>query len=261
MVDPKFGRVMLYLNGLVHTLEKLLNPGLFSDFCPNGLQIEGKNSIKKIGVAVSADLATLEKASELNVDALIVHHGLFWNQDPYPIVGNKRKKIEILLNRQISLLAYHLPLDAHQQVGNNWKVAIDLQWENLEPFGKYGSGPKIGVKGNFNACSIEEFVLKLEQYYGNKATCALGGKKRIQTAALISGGSYKSLKEAIQEGVDCFITGNFDEPAWSMAYEENIHFIAMGHTTTEKIGPKALGDYLCKEFGVECLYIDTLNPF
>ncbi len=248
------------LKELVDYLSAYLDSSLFKDYCPNGLQIEGKKEIKKIATAVSANLQTIEKAARDKVDVLIVHHGLFWNRDPYPIVGAKQKKIRVLLEQDISLLAYHLPLDAHQEVGNNWRAASDLGWQNLEPCGCINEIP-IGVKGTFAPLMIESFVAELEAYYQHGAVVALAGKRNVQSALLISGGAYSEVAKAAQEGVDCFITGNFDEPAWGMAHEEKIHFLALGHSATERIGPKALADQIAHQFGLSCCFIDIPNPF
>jgi dinuclear metal center YbgI/SA1388 family protein len=241
-------------------LNAYLNVTIIKDVCPNGLQVEGKKEIKKIATAVSANLASIQKAVDEQVDGLIVHHGLFWNNDPYPIVGTKKKKLELLLREGISLFAYHLPLDAHREVGNNWQAARELGWEELESFGEY-YGTLIGVKGTFAPQPIETFVAELEAYYEHTATVALGGKRSVASGALISGGAYKELPKVAQAGVDCFITGNFDEPAWSMAHEEGVHFLALGHSATEKIGPKALAGYIQKELKIPSIFLDIPNPF
>lgn len=245
---------------LEETLNGYLNVSIIKDFCPNGLQVEGKSEIKKVATAVSANLKTIQKAIEHEVDALIVHHGLFWFKDPYPIVGTKKNKIELLLRHGIALFTYHLPLDAHREVGNNWRAAREMGWENLEPFGEY-NGTWIGVKGTFVPQQVGAFQGKLEAYYGHPATAALGGKKELSSGGLISGGAYKELGAAVQGGLDCFITGNFDEPAWNVAHEEGIHFFALGHTATEKVGPKALADHIQKNYGIPSQFLDVPNPF
>lgn len=251
---------MITLQELCTYLDELLQPSLFSDGCPNGLQVEGNSKIKKIATGVTASLAAIEASIEAGADALIVHHGLFWNRDSYTITGTKRKKLQRLLESGLSLLAYHLPLDAHREYGNNWRAAIELEWENLEPFGRYGN-VAIGVKGTFKPQSREALAESLQRYYGHTAHMALGGKEKVHSAALISGGAYKSILEAASEGVDCFITGNFDEPAWHMAFEEGINFYALGHSHTEKIGPRILGEHLYKQFKVPCQFLDLENPF
>ncbi len=175
-------------------------------------------------------------------------------------MGRKREKLKLLLEKGISLFAYHLPLDLHQEIGNNWFAAKELGWQDLQPFGMFNGIP-IGVKGRVPAISRQAFVAQLERYYDHPATCALGGKEQIGSAALISGGAYKSLPEAVQAGVDCFITGNFDEPVWSQAFEEKINFFAMGHSATERIGPRALSQRIGKDLSISAEFLDLVNPF
>jgi dinuclear metal center YbgI/SA1388 family protein len=251
---------MVELRELYSYTNDFLQCSLVADSCPNGLQIEGKKEIRCIATAVSASLDTIQEAISIGVDALIVHHGMFWNGDSYIITGTKREKIELLLKHQISLLAYHLPLDMNQEVGNNWKAARDLGWMDLQPFGMY-KGMAIGVKGRIHSISRIDLQQQLEEYYEHSATYACGGKDEISSIALISGGAYRSLTEAAAEGLDCFITGNFDEPAWHQAYEEKINFFAMGHSATERVGPQALGEHLRTSFDLEHHFIDIPNPF
>lgn len=251
---------MLTLKELRLFLDQLLPSNGMTDYCPNGLQVEGNHSITKIATAVSSNLETIEFAIQQKVQALIVHHGLFWQKESYVIQGTKRKKIQLLLDHGISLFAYHLPLDAHPQIGNNWKAAIDMNWKDLRPFG-YFDKIQIGVKGKIPPCSCEELKQQLEQYYDHPAICAWGKTEDIQTVALISGGAHKSLHEAALEGIDAFITGSYDEPVWSQAKEEGINFYAMGHSSTERIGPKALANYLNQTLNLPCEFIDIYNPF
>ena len=248
------------LKELSHYLNTLLPSKGVTDPSINGLQVEGKASVQNIATAVSASLATLEAVVQKGIDALIVHHGLFWQRESYIIQGTKRKKLHLLLQHGISLYAYHLPLDMHPQVGNNWKAAKDLGWLDLQPFAYWDQVP-IGVKGKIVPCSQEEFKKKLETYYQHSATCAWGGPSEIQTVALVSGGAYKTLLEAAQEGIDAYITGSFDEPAWYQAWEERINFYALGHAATERIGPMALAEHLKHALNLPCQFIDIANPF
>jgi dinuclear metal center YbgI/SA1388 family protein len=241
-------------------LNQLLPSDKVADYCPNGLQVEGKKDIQKIATAVSASLETIEEAVRIGADALVVHHGIFWQRDSYLIAGVKKKKLALLLENDLSLIAYHLPLDLHPELGNNWRAAKQMGWSNLEPFG-YANGAAIGVKGTITDCTPEQFKLQLEQYYQHPAVCALGGPQIIQTAALISGGAHKSLEEAAKDKIDAFITGSFDEPAWHQAFEEKIHFFALGHSATERVGPQALADHLSKRLQLPCTFIDIFNPF
>lgn len=246
---------MITLTDFLNQLNDYLQISLFKDYCINGLQVQGKDKIKKVGLAVSASLYVIQEAVKHEVDALIVHHGLFWDKDSPVIQGVKKEKLELLLRSGISLIAYHLPLDAHRDVGNNWKAALDLGWEQLEPF------YNIGVAGRFPKTSRSDFQKTLEAYYGQKAATALGGREEIQSAALISGGAYRQIADAALLGFDCFITGNFDEPAWHLAHEEKINFYALGHASTEKVGPKALADYIRRTFNIDAIFINQENPF
>lgn len=251
---------MITLQVLSQYLDILLRaPGLV-DHCPNGLQVEGQAQIERIGVAVSASLETIQRACELNCQALIVHHGLFWNRDEFPLIGSKQKKIALLLNQGMSLMAYHLPLDAHPELGNNWKAAQDLGWTDLQPFGFFNH-MAVGVKGKVLPQSRKVFQQKLEAYYEHSAHTALGGKEIVETVGLISGGAHRSIVEAAREKLDCFITGSFDEPTWHQAYEEKVNFFALGHAATERVGPRALAAHLRQHFSIECLFVDLFNPF
>ncbi len=251
---------MTTLSELTLYLETSLNLPPITDYCPNGLQVEGRQSINKIATAVTASLKTIETAVREKVDALIVHHGLFWRNDSYVISGSKREKLKLLIENEISLFCYHLPLDKHLSIGNNWKAARDMGWTDLEGFGFY-NGTTIGVKGKIPPQSRESFKELLECYYLHSATSALGGKEEIHTVALISGGAHKCIEEAVQQKVDAFITGSFDEPTWHQAYESGINFYAMGHSATERVGPIALSRHLSENLKVQSLFIEDFNPF
>jgi dinuclear metal center YbgI/SA1388 family protein len=245
---------------LSNQLNEFLQISLFSDVCPNGIQVEGNEKINQAATAVSCSLNVIKEAAARNADLLIVHHGIFWNRDSPVISGVKKEKLKILLSSGISLVAYHLPLDAHREVGNNWKAALDLGWSALEPFFAI-NGQFIGVKGRFKPLLVADFQSSLAVYYGQKAVVALGGKKTVQSAALISGGAYKQIADAAKCGVDCFVTGNFDEPAWHDAHEYGINFFSLGHASTEKVGPRALADYLTSVHCLKTSFIDEFNPF
>lgn len=251
---------MIKRNELRRYLDELLPGNGVQDYAPNGLQVEGKDDIKRMGTAVSASLATIEAAIDQKVEALIVHHGLFWQRDSYVIEGSKKKKLLLLLEHGISLFAYHLPLDMHPDLGNNWRAAKEMGWQELLPF-SFMNGVPIGVKGKISPCSPEDFKKQLESYYQHPAACALGGKGAIQTVALVSGGAHKTIAEAAKEGIDAFITGSFDEPVWHQSKEEGIHFYALGHSATERVGPISLATHLEKELRIPCSFIEIPNPF
>ncbi|OGN56073.1 MAG: Nif3-like dinuclear metal center hexameric protein [Chlamydiae bacterium GWF2_49_8] len=248
------------LQDLFRFLDALFPTEGVLDACHNGLQVEGKGEVRKIALAVSASLAVIEKAVSIGADALIVHHGLFWKNDPLYLSGSKRSKLALLLAHDISLFAYHLPLDAHPSLGNNWRAAIELGWKQLESFG-ISNGYPIGVKGAFPALPVQEFTRKLVDYYGHKAVLALGGKEEVSSAALLSGGGHRYIEQAVREGVDCFVTGSFDLPVWDIALEDQINFVAMGHHATERVGLLALQSHLQDHLGLPLEFIDLPNPF
>lgn len=249
----------IHLHELIEKLDLELFPRSFDDVCPNGIQISNTGTITKIATAVSANLETIEKAVALQVNALIVHHGIFLKNELPTIEGTKYKKIKLLIENNIALICYHLPLDAQQVFGNNWRAARDLGLEKLVPFADY-KGAAIGVQGSIGPKSCQQFKEILESYYQHPAYAAQG-KKEIRTVAIVSGSGHKYLKEAALKKIDCLVTGSFDEPAWDIAHEEGIAFFALGHTATEKVGPRALADFLRNELQIESYFIDTENQF
>lgn len=247
----------LTTRNLVDHLDTFLDPDKMADFGPNGVQIINQGPLTKIATAVSPTLDVITEAVKLKAQALVVHHGL---KDIFPLKDEiLYKKVQLLMLNNIALIRYHLPLDAHQELGNNWKAAKDLGWQNLEPFGLY-EGRLIGVRGTIRPRSIAYFAADLEAYYGNKALVA-PAKEEIASVALVSGGAHKWINEAVAAGVDCFVTGTCDEPSWDIAFEQKISFCALGHVATEKVGPKALATYLAQKFSIETTFIDSVNPF
>jgi dinuclear metal center YbgI/SA1388 family protein len=240
-----------FLNGLL-----LAKP--WNDYGPNGLQVEGSEQISRIATAVSANLETIEAAIEWGAQALVVHHGLFWKADEMRLCGWMARRVNLLLQNQLSLYAYHLPLDVHPEVGNNWGAALDLKWKQLQPFGSV-NGVAIGVRGEIDL-SIRALKQQLEAYYGHSALHCAGGPDQITRVALVSGTGYRAFQEAIDSGVQCLITGVVDEPVWHWAREGGVHVLALGHCATEKVGPIKLATCLHKKTGIECRFLDIENP-
>lgn len=251
---------MITLQEFCRYLDELLQPQIYSDYCTNGLQVEGKAEVQSIAVAVSASLKAIQFAVDNKVDLLLVHHGMFWKGDTMTLVGITGEKAGLLLRHGISLVAYHLPLDAHREYGNNWRAAQELGWKNLEPFSLVDKQP-IGVKGTFPPIHQKEFSQQLSSYYHRKAEHVFGGKEYIESAALISGGAHKYLVNASSEGLDAFITGTRDEPTWHQAFEQKINFYSVGHSASEVIGPRALAEHVSYRFGLECHTFWEDNPF
>lgn len=246
------------LGQLTSFLEEYFQSSTFRDYGPNGLQVEGKEEISLVACAVSASLNVIEQAIQKGASALIVHHGLFWNKSPLTLTGSLKKKVELLLQHRLSLLAYHLPMDAHVESGNNWPVAKDLGWENCEPFGMV-EGKFIGVKGKFKPVAFEKWLESLRVYYGSELRVA-GYKPMISSAALVSGGAHREFTSAINQGLDAFITGSCDEPQWHEANESGKVFVSVGHSLSEKIGPMKTAKFLNGQ-GVPAIFIDEENPF
>lgn len=252
---------MLQLHELCLFLDNELEPHKFKDFAPNGLQVEGAREVSKIATAVSSGLDTIEKAAQSGAQALIVHHGLYWKNQCYLPKNVLRKKLELLFKNNMSLIAYHLPLDASEDVGNNWEAARQMGWNELKAFPEH-ENHALGVKGTIAPTSAEDFQKELEAFYDHKAHVAHGKKPLIEHVALISGGAHWQLQEAIDEDLDAFITGSFDEPIWNLARESGVHFFALGHHATERIGVQTLGNLVKDHFAdVEVEFIDSDNPF
>ncbi|WP_213357611.1 Nif3-like dinuclear metal center hexameric protein [Chlamydiifrater phoenicopteri] len=244
---------------LLDVLDSLLSPHLFKDCCPNGLQVGKEDShVGRVATAVTADLKTIQLAAEKDVQTLIVHHGIFW-PGLKTLTGHLFARTQALISQNINLLAYHLPLDAHPTLGNNAGAARTLGWEQIKPFGP--PALNVGYSGRFPPVSVEEFQQTLSSYYGAPLAYVHAGKPIVSSAALISGSAYKEISLAAKEGFDCFITGTFDEPAWSLAHEEHINFFAFGHTNTERVGVKMLATYLQEELSLPTEFLNTDNPF
>ncbi|MDB6081965.1 MAG: hypothetical protein JWO53_1237 [Chlamydiia bacterium] len=248
------------LKTISHYLKELLRPEDYQDVSLNGLQVEGRFHIATIATAVSASLQVIYEATKMRADLLIVHHGLFLKGCDLVVKDTMKEKLKFLLTHDTSLIGYHLPLDAHQEFGNNWPVAKALGWSNLEPFGIYHGMP-IGVKATFPLMPRENLQKTLEDFYGHPGHVALGGKEIVGSCALVSGGAHKLIFNAADENVDCYITGSFDEPIWHAAYEKKINFMAFGHAATEKIGVQRLGEHLQQKFHLAHTFIDEPNPF
>lgn len=245
------------LSQLVGYLQQVLQPERFADYCPNGLQIQGKSNVLKIVSGVTASMDLLEAAADAGADAVLVHHGFFWkNEDPC-IVGIKQKRVKFLLDNNISLLAYHLPLDAHPELGNNAQLAnrlgLNLEaWTGNQNILAYGTLPEGCLLGEFS-----QFVdLQL-----NRTPMVIGSdSKQIKRVAWCSGGAQSYMQDAINLGVDLFISGEISEQTYHLAQESGVAYMAAGHHATERYGVNALGDHLASHFSISHEFIDIHNP-
>jgi dinuclear metal center YbgI/SA1388 family protein len=243
------------LNDYCKTLLKVDD---FKDYCPNGLQVEGKKEIKKIISGVSANLGLIEAAIEQGADAIFVHHGFFWKNENPILTGAKRKKIALLLKHNINLFAFHLPLDAHQTLGNNAQLSQKLNISN-----KQSIKDSLVWQGEFDkAITIDEFSNNISQVL-NRTPLVFSPHntktKTIKTIAWCTGGAQNYLETAIELGVDIYLTGEVSEQSPWMAIESNITFISAGHHATERYGVQALGKYLSQNFDLEHKYIEIDN--
>lgn len=240
-------------------LDTYLNCPEFNDLGPNGLQVEGKESILKIITAVSAGVELFEKAKEKNADAVLVHHGIIWNFERPVYRGGYKQRVKLLLENEINLFAYHLPLDAHQQVGNNAEIARILGLNNIQPFGEY-NGQYVGFKGELPGIEANAFFKLVKEKINPNLISFPFGPDKIYKVGIISGGAQKDVKQAVEEELDLFLTGEASEHILNYVKEEKIHFISAGHYATERFGVLALGKHLEKQFDVDVEFIDIPNP-
>ena len=238
-------------------LSSYLKVSDFQDYAPNGLQVSGCSEIKTIVSATTASLEAIEAAIEFKADALLVHHGYFWKGEDPCVVGMKRKRLQKLLCNNINLFAYHLPLDAHPELGNNAELArlLDIHIEDV--MDKQG----VGNTGTLNQpMLLDEFAIKIEEVLGRKPLCLSGGDHLIRNIAWCSGGAQKYLQKAAELGVDAYLSGEVSENTLHEARELGVHYIAAGHHATERYGVQSLGEHLAQQFSISHIYTEIDNP-
>ncbi len=241
---------------IVNYIDTLLEVGGYRDYCPNGLQVEGRDEIKHIVSGVTASQALIEAAIENSADTLLVHHGYFWKGESPVITGIKRQRIQRLLESGINLLAYHLPLDGHAELGNNAQLARVLGFSIDDVAGDSGL---LYVGKPKQACSGEQLAAHIDACLDRKPQ-HIAAEKPIETVAWCTGGAQSYIEEAAALGVDAFITGEISEKTVHIAREMEMHFYAAGHHATERYGVQALGDHLATHFGLKHSFIDIDNP-
>ncbi len=235
----------------------LLQADQFKDYCPNGLQVEGRNEVLRIATAVTASRQVLDYAIAWGADAVIVHHGYFWRNEDARIIGIKKNRIAELLKHDVSLLAYHLPLDAHPELGNNAELGKLLGIKELGRFGEQN----IVCKGVLESpLSLSQFADKVGESL-QRAPQAIGSPDRgIRNVAWCSGGAQGYFEAAIGQGVDAYLTGEISEQNFHLSNETGVAFIAAGHHATERLGVQALGEHLAQKFSLEHRFFDQENP-
>ena len=241
-------------------LKQVLRPEQFKDYCPNGLQVEGKKEISKLVTGVTACQELITAAVEAGADALLVHHGYFWRGEDQSISGIKKTRIEALLKHDLSLFAYHLPLDVHREFGNNVQLAKVLGIEIDGELGKQNNHP-IGLLGTISEDTNFESLKSLIADKLDRLPLAIEGNSRpIRSIAWCTGAAQNYIELAVAAGVDAYITGEVSEPTVHIARESGIHFFSAGHHATERYGVQAIGCYLASKFGIDHQFIDIDNP-
>ena len=241
---------------LIEILNDLLHPELFKDYAPNGLQVEGKGEISRIVTAVSATQNVLDQALALKADALLVHHGWFWRGENPAVVATKYRRLKTLMSGEINLIAYHLPLDAHVTLGNNAQMAQLLAATDVAQGGENnfiwtGLVPPITVQAL--ASHLEKSLKRSPLVLGDQT-------KTVSRLAWCSGAAEDFFEEVIAMGADAYISGEATERTTHLAREMHVPFLVCGHHATERLGIKALNDWLCENHGLECIFVDDENP-
>lgn len=247
------------MQDLLARANALMEPQAFQDYCPNGLQVEGRPRVRRIVSGVSASQALIDAAIERGADALLVHHGFFWRGEDPCVRGMKRRRLAALLENQVSLIAYHLPLDAHPSLGNNAQLAAKLGL-TIEG-GLDDSARPVGNVGRLaSPMSATAFAAVVEEALGRKPLLEEVGEGLISRIAWCTGAAQSYIDRAAQLGVDAYLSGEVSEPTIHSAREQGLHYLAAGHHATERYGVQALGNRLAEIFGLEHEFIDIDNP-
>lgn len=240
-------------------LEKFLETGKFNDSGLNGLQVEANDEVSKIALGVSASMALFKMTRDIGADAVIVHHGLFWNKQIETLKGVTGKRIQFLFKNNISLFGYHLPLDSHPQIGNNACIADSLKLKKRSFFAKHG-GIELGIIGNLqSAYSLDKIARHLHSFFGQINHAYFYGKKTVKRIAIVSGGAASDVYEAYEKGADLFITGETGEPMQEWCREAEINYIAAGHYASEQSGIQKLGAVISRKFKIPCQFAGVPN--
>ncbi len=243
----------------IQILNELLQPEKVRDYCPNGLQVEGRDKIAKIVTGVTACQELVDAAVERGADTILVHHGYFWKGEAQPVTGMKKRRLASLLNADINLFAYHLPLDIHPVLGNNAQLAKLL---GIEMCDGLEEGPySVPVHGRLiEPVSGPEFAARIEHVLGRKPLCSLVREKQIETIGWCTGGGQGYIDLAAAKGLDAYLTGEASEQTIHSSREQGIDFFAAGHHATERYGIKALGEFLAEKYEFDVEFVDIDNP-
>lgn len=247
---------MTDIKSLVHACDSLLQPERFRDYGPNGLQVEGERPIGHLVSGVTASRALIEAAIKAGADAVLVHHGLFWRGQDGRVTGWLRERLRLLLSSGVHLLAYHLPLDAHAEWGNNAQLGLRLGLQADARFGEQD----LGFLGSTTALSLTQLTDRVQASLQRTVTCVPGDGRELRRLAWCSGGAQGYFEAAIAAGADAFITGEISEPQAHLARESGVAFLACGHHATERYGAPALAGQVAARLGLTHTFIDIDNP-
>jgi dinuclear metal center YbgI/SA1388 family protein len=249
------------LTSIISALDELLEIGSFRDLGPNGLQVPGPAEVRRVVTGVSAQKELIERAVAEDAQLVLVHHGLFWDFLPTGLSPVLAERLRPLFKHDVALAGYHLPLDAHQELGNNALLADRLGCERHEPFGTFRD-QKIGRAGTFPGDGIPaaELFERVREVTARTPTVFDGGPERVRRIGIVSGSAADALPEAIDLGLDAFLTGEPREHVMADAREAGIHFVAAGHYATETLGIRALGDWVARRFEIDHVWVDIPNP-
>ncbi|MBT5231502.1 MAG: Nif3-like dinuclear metal center hexameric protein [Methylococcales bacterium] len=239
---------------LLQYLNDLLKPEQFKDYCPNGLQIEGTDTIEHLVTGVTACQALIDQTAQAKASALLVHHGFFWKNEAPQLVGMKHHRVKTLIQNDINLIGYHLPLDAHPTLGNNAQLASQLKLSIDQTFGDQN----LAVAGNIDI-STKALSDRLCQVLSRPPE-VFGASRQIKRLGICTGAAQGFLTQAAELGLDAFISGEVSESTFHIAEELNIQYFAAGHHATERFGVQAVGAHLAEHFGISHQFIDINNP-
>jgi dinuclear metal center YbgI/SA1388 family protein len=238
-------------------LAQYLEVAKYRDYSPNGLQVEGRMSVERLITGVTASLALLEAAVEARADAVLVHHGYFWRGEDARVVGTRRRRIGLLLAHDVNLFAFHLPLDAHAEVGNNAQLGRVLGFPVAGRFGEQ----ELGMYGELDDIVTLNSIARTVEERLHRPPLVVGEPSRpVRSVAWCTGAAQGYLEDAVRLGVDLFVTGEVSEQTVHLSREAGVAFVAAGHHATERYGVQAVGEHLAQRFGVDHRFIDIDNP-
>lgn len=238
-------------------LDELLQVDRYRDYCPNGLQVEGRSEVRSVVTGVTASQALLDAAVARNADAIVVHHGYFWRGEDGRITGIRKSRLATLLTRDINLFAYHLPLDAHADLGNNVQLARLMDWSVSGRF----ADQDIGFLGEVGTASDADAIARELQERLQRPAMVVGpGTRPVRRIAWCTGAAQTLFEHAVAAGADLFVSGEISEQTVHLARESGVPYIAAGHHATERYGIRALGTHLAQRFDIECAFVDVDNP-